>query len=131
VPLAGGLPVGSLQRLRRHGVQLSLDDFGTGHSSLAVLQLCPVDEVKLDRSFLAGSLAPGEPGVATAVAALGGALRLRAVAEGVEAAEQALRLHELGYRLAQGYHFGRPMAAERFTALIEAGTEPARPAAAA
>jgi predicted signal transduction protein with EAL and GGDEF domain len=74
-------------RLRRHGVQLSLDDFGTGHSSLAVLQL--------------------------------------------EAAEQALRLHELGYRLAQGYHFGRPMAAERFTALIEAGTEPARPAAAA
>jgi len=95
---------------------VSLDDFGTGHSTLTLLHDCPIDEIKLDRSF---TQAPGgeRMPVAAAVLHLAQVLGLHAVAEGVETAEQAEQMLALGYTAAQGYHFGRPRAAESFAEL--------------
>jgi EAL domain-containing protein (putative c-di-GMP-specific phosphodiesterase class I) len=101
-------------------VQVSLDDFGTGQSSLAILHICPVDEIKLDRSFVTSHVPASTPDVAAAVAHMANALGLRVVAEGVETAEQADRLHQLGYLLAQGYHLARPMSPEHICAIADA-----------
>jgi diguanylate cyclase (GGDEF)-like protein/PAS domain S-box-containing protein len=111
VALAGEEPVRSLRRLRAAGVGIAMDDFGTGESSLTALDACPADELKLDRSFVAGADGP-EPGVAAALVAFGATLGVRLVAEGVETEEQAQHLYALGYRLAQGYLFCRPVPAD-------------------
>jgi diguanylate cyclase (GGDEF)-like protein len=126
-----GSAVATLDRLRALGLRISLDDFGTGSSTLRLLHDCPVDEVKLDRSFTqsAGSGAASGSGrapVAAAVIQLARALRLHAVAEGVETPEQAEQLRSLGYRSAQGYHFARPVPAAQLTEWM---TERARAAA--
>ncbi|MEV4508442.1 bifunctional diguanylate cyclase/phosphodiesterase [Dactylosporangium sp. NPDC049525] len=109
-----GPAVTTLDRLRALGLRISLDDFGTGSSTLRLLHDCPVDEVKLDRSFTQAP-ASGRAPVAAAVIQLAQALRLHAVAEGVETPEQAEQLRSLGYRTAQGYHFARPVPAARLT----------------
>jgi diguanylate cyclase (GGDEF)-like protein/PAS domain S-box-containing protein len=96
------------QALRDLGVRIALDDFGTGHSTLSLLQTCPVDQLKLDRSFLPSGDATA---IAAAVIQVADALGLEVVAEGVEDATQAADLLALGYRLAQGFHFGRPVPA--------------------
>ncbi|MDG6105457.1 EAL domain-containing protein [Dactylosporangium aurantiacum] len=103
--VGGGATQDTLRELRALGVRIALDDFGTGQSTLSLLASCPVDQIKLDRSFVPG---PGPDAIAGAVLQLARALGIEAVAEGVETAHQARRLHELGYTLAQGYHFGRP-----------------------
>ena len=91
------------------GVRIALDDFGTGHSSLTLLQTVPAHALKVDKSFIDEIAAGGRPAViAAALIQVADGLGLTAVAEGVETAEQAAELHRLGYRLAQGYHFGRP-----------------------
>jgi diguanylate cyclase (GGDEF)-like protein len=105
-----GPSVENLRRLREYGVRISLDDFGTGHSTLSLLHDCPVDELKLDRSFT-GAPEGDRPPLAAAVLQLARTMGLKLVAEGVETAMQARWLLELGYQEAQGYHFGRPMAA--------------------
>ncbi len=94
--------------LRELGVRIALDDFGTGHSTLSLLQNCPVDQLKLDRSFLPSANATA---IAAAVVSVALALGLDVVAEGVENAEQADSLWTLGYRKAQGFYFGRPVPA--------------------
>ena len=109
-----GAAVTTLDRLRALGLRISLDDFGTGSSTLRLLHDCPVDEVKLDRSFTQAP-ASGRAPVAAAVIHLAQALRLHAVAEGVETPEQAEQLRSLGYRAAQGYHFARPVPAAQLT----------------
>jgi EAL domain-containing protein (putative c-di-GMP-specific phosphodiesterase class I) len=96
------------RELRELGVQIALDDFGTGHSTLSLLQVCPVDQLKLDRSFLPSANATA---IAAAVVNVAQALGLDVVAEGVETAEQADALWTLGYRTAQGFYFGRPVPA--------------------
>ena len=99
-----------LEALRHLGVRLALDDFGTGYSTLAWLQALPVDTLKVDKSFVDTITRAGRHAViATALIQVADGLGLHAVAEGVETAEQAAELHRLGYRLAQGYHFGRPV----------------------
>jgi diguanylate cyclase (GGDEF)-like protein/PAS domain S-box-containing protein len=98
----------SLARLRRLGVRLSLDDFGTGQSTLTLLATCPVDQIKLDRSFVPDHRSDV---IAAAVLQLARGFGVEAVAEGVETAEQAGRLTALGYERAQGFYFGRPMPA--------------------
>jgi diguanylate cyclase (GGDEF)-like protein len=118
--LEPGQSVSNLHRLRALGVRVSLDDFGTGHSTLTLLHDCPVDEIKLDRSFTQ-SEGDGRLPVSAAVIHLAQALDLHAVAEGVETAEQAAELFALGYLAAQGYHFARPMTADRFTDLLAHG----------
>ena len=115
-----GEPVVNLERLRHFGIRVSLDDFGTGHSTLSLLHDCPVDEIKLDRSFTQAEV-DGRVPVAAAVIHLAQALGLHAVAEGVETAEQAEQLLALGYVAAQGYWFARPMSAARFGSVLAAG----------
>jgi diguanylate cyclase (GGDEF)-like protein len=107
-----GASVANLEVLRRLGIRIALDDFGTGHSTLALLQDCPVDELKLDRSFTQAE-ANGNPTIAAAVIHLAQALGLHVVAEGVETPQQADQLRSLGYQAAQGFYFARPMPADR------------------
>jgi len=106
-----------LEQLRALGVQLAIDDFGTGYSSLAYLRHLPVDCLKVDRSFVA-ELADGHAEIASTVIALAHNLNLCTVAEGVETEEQARELYRLGYRFAQGFLFGRPMAQPDFVAAL-------------
>jgi diguanylate cyclase (GGDEF)-like protein/PAS domain S-box-containing protein len=98
-----------LERLHDVGVRFSVDDFGTGPSSLAVLRALPLDEVKIDRSFVA-DLERGDDRVVRSVIDLGHHLGLRVVAEGVEGPETLDLLRRLGCDLAQGYHLAMPMA---------------------
>ena len=104
-----------LRELRGLGVHSALDDFGTGHSSLTQLRAIPVDEVKLDRSFLTGVLEDlaGRRVIATAVA-LCHDLGKTVVAEGVEDEATAGFLHSVGVDLLQGYHLGRPLPADQW-----------------
>ncbi|BCJ52651.1 hypothetical protein Asp14428_41260 [Actinoplanes sp. NBRC 14428] len=119
--LEPGPSVINLLRLRRMGVRVSLDDFGTGHSTLTLLHDCPIDEIKLDRSFTQSQV-DDRPPVSAAVIHLAQALGLHAVAEGVETADQAEQLLSLGYVAAQGYHFARPMPPARLSELLAAKT---------
>ncbi|WP_328474992.1 EAL domain-containing protein [Actinoplanes sp. NBC_00393] len=113
----GGTALTELRAIAGLGVNIALDDFGTGHSSLGLLRTCPADVLKVDKSFVDDITEGGQQAViATALIGIGDGLGLRVVAEGVETAEQAAELHRLGYRYAQGYHFGRPMPAEAVAA---------------
>jgi EAL domain-containing protein (putative c-di-GMP-specific phosphodiesterase class I) len=116
----------TLHELDGMGIKLALDDFGTGESSLSLLRSFPAAIVKLDKSFVDGieiedgnaAASDARQAVARAVIQLAGALRLDTVAEGIENAEQAQRLRELGYTLGQGYHLARPVPAEQMTELL-------------
>jgi diguanylate cyclase (GGDEF)-like protein len=119
--LEAGQSVTNLHRLRALGVRIALDDFGTGHSTLTLLHDCPVDEIKLDRSFTQAQV-DGRPPVAAAVIHLAQALGLHAVAEGVETAEQAEQLLSLGYTAAQRYYVARPMPPAVFGELLREPT---------
>lgn len=120
-----------LHRLNDLGVSLSLDDFGTGHSSLAYLQQLPVTEVKIDRSFVLG-LSSDDPTNSRAlirgIASLSKNLGLRVVAEGVEDEERLTELRNLGCDVAQGYFISRPLpAADLHAWLVHRSTNPAAP----
>ncbi len=102
-----------LKRLETAGYKLAVDDFGMGHSSLAYLISLKIDRLKIDRSFargVAGSRANQD--LIAALVGLGSALSLDIVIEGVETEEDAAILGMLGCRIAQGYHFARPMPVE-------------------
>jgi len=110
---------GALTELKSLGVSLTVDDFGTGYSSLAYLKRFPVDELKIDRDFVAGLLTDQEDSaIVTAIINLAHTLGVVAVAEGVEGAEQAQRLLELGCDFGQGFHFGRPLPPDDLTARL-------------
>ena len=99
-----------LNELSQLGIRLSIDDFGTGYSSLAYLRELPVDEIKIDRSFVAGMVKQaGDAVIVRSTVDLGRNLGLEVVAEGVETAEHWDRLRELGCDTAQGYYLSRPM----------------------
>jgi EAL domain-containing protein (putative c-di-GMP-specific phosphodiesterase class I) len=101
-----------LEEVRGLGAHISIDDFGTGYSALSYLKRFPVEQVKIDRSFVSGISSPGADGrdasLVAAIIALARALDLGVVAEGVETPDQAHRLIELGCELAQGWHFAPP-----------------------
>jgi EAL domain-containing protein (putative c-di-GMP-specific phosphodiesterase class I) len=99
---------GLLGHLKSLGVRLSLDDFGTGYSSLARLQRLPLDEMKIDRSFLEQMRESGDTGVIAAIASLGRHLGLTVVAEGAEHEAELGLLAGLGCHLVQGYALCRP-----------------------
>jgi EAL domain-containing protein (putative c-di-GMP-specific phosphodiesterase class I) len=100
-----------LHELRAIGVRLSVDDFGTGYSSLSYLKRLPVDEVKIDRSFVTGlHTRGGDAAIVRAIVDLGRNLGLEVVAEGVEDQQTWDMLGEMGCDLVQGWHLGRPMA---------------------
>jgi EAL domain-containing protein (putative c-di-GMP-specific phosphodiesterase class I) len=111
--------MGVLQSLHDLGVRLSIDDFGTGYSSMAYLRRLPVDELKIDRSFVLGMTTAAQDAVLVRTAIEPSHnLRLTVVAEGVEGAEHVAALRDLGCDIAQGYHFARPMMAEALTELM-------------
>lgn len=118
-----------LERISELGVALALDDFGTGFSSLAYLARLPLDVLKLDRSFV-HRLEADEPtrAVVRAVVDVASELNSRVVAEGIETAGQAAMVRELGCELGQGFHFARPVDADRAEALMEEWGTPDRAA---
>ncbi|MCG6932888.1 MAG: bifunctional diguanylate cyclase/phosphodiesterase [Gallionella sp.] len=110
-----------LDRIRSRGVHLSLDDFGTGHSSLAHLKRFPIDSVKIDRAFIKDM--PGnidDVAIAKTIVAMAKALDLSTVAEGVETDAQLELLKTLGCDEIQGYLFSRPLPADDFLAYYRA-----------
>ncbi len=115
----GDEPESVLLELKRLGVQIMLDDFGTGHSSLGRLGDFPLDVVKVDRRFVRGLGQHGsrEP-IVTAIIAMARALDLRVIAEGVETDDEWESLVALGCEAAQGYGLARPMPPEQVGALL-------------
>jgi EAL domain-containing protein (putative c-di-GMP-specific phosphodiesterase class I) len=119
------LPV--LRRLHALGVRIAVDDFGTGYSSLAYLRRLPVDEVKIDKSFVLGMGSDlSDLAVVRAIVHLGHSLGLTVVAEGVEEDGARDQLLEMGCDIAQGYLISRPLGRERFEAWLQARTQPGR-----
>ena len=99
-----------LARTRALGARVSVDDYGTGHASLSYLRDLPLDELKLDRSFvLGGSADRRASAIARSTVELAHQLGLSTVGEGIEDAEVALWLQQMGCDLGQGFHFARPM----------------------
>jgi diguanylate cyclase (GGDEF)-like protein/PAS domain S-box-containing protein len=109
--------------LRKGGVGVALDDFGSGYAGLLALRHVPADVVKLDRDFGINLEEPATQAIVAAVVSLARALDVVLVAEGVETEETAVRLRELGVMYAQGWHFGRPEPIESGGAAL---TVPAR-----
>jgi EAL domain-containing protein (putative c-di-GMP-specific phosphodiesterase class I) len=116
------LAVQVLQEIRSLGVQVSLDDFGTGHSSLAALKHLPLDRLKIDRSFIKeltiGSI---DAGIVRMVINLGRELKLEVIAEGVETLEQLQFLESVQCDAVQGYFFSKPLPAHELAGLINNG----------
>lgn len=103
--------------IRDRGIHLSLDDFGTGHSSLAYLKRFPIDSLKIDRAFIKDT--PGNADdvtIARTIVAMAKALNMHTVAEGVETADQLELLKNMGCDQIQGYFFSRPLPADEFLA---------------
>jgi diguanylate cyclase (GGDEF)-like protein len=116
-----------LGRLHRLGVGLAVDDFGTGYSSMAYLKELPVDELKIDRSFVSQmATSPSDAVIVRSTIDLGHNLGLRVVAEGVETQHAWQQLSALGCDIAQGYYLGRPMPAAELEQQL---TQPAQAAA--
>ena len=114
----------ALRRLHDHGVGLSIDDFGTGYTSMAYLRRLPVDELKVDRSFVMSMTENEHDAVLVRTAIdLGHNLGLTVVAEGVEQADHVAALRALDCDVVQGYHYARPMPAADVTALLERGAQ--------
>jgi diguanylate cyclase (GGDEF)-like protein len=112
-----------LEAITTMGVSLSIDDFGTGYSSLSHLARMPVDEMKIDRSFIQSL--ESDPEFATVVRSaidMGHALGLKVVAEGIETAAAAHRLREFGCDIAQGFFYAKPMCKESFETWLEGRT---------
>jgi diguanylate cyclase (GGDEF)-like protein/PAS domain S-box-containing protein len=112
--------IATMTELRSHGLRFSLDDFGTGYSSLAYLRRLPLDQLKIDRSFVRDMLVDVASGaIAQTIISLGRVMGLPVIAEGVETEEQRDFLAGLGCNSFQGYLFSRPLPLEEFELLLE------------
>jgi EAL domain-containing protein (putative c-di-GMP-specific phosphodiesterase class I) len=111
-----------MQRLRQHGVSFSLDDFGTGYSSLSYLKQLPLDQLKIDQSFVQDlSTQANHTTIAQTIVTLAKGLDIAVIAEGVETDQQCTTLAHYGCEAYQGYFFGRPMP---LTALVNIAETP-------
>jgi len=109
-----------LEQLNGMGIRLAVDDFGTGYSSLAYLTRLPIDEIKIDRSFITSmSSSKDDAIIVRSTIELGRNLGLKVVAEGVEDARTWTRLRDLGCDIAQGRHVSRPVPPDELTAWLE------------
>ena len=112
-----------LQQLMNLGVHISIDDFGSGYSSLNYVKRFPVDRLKIDQSFVRNMATdPNDAAIVRAIITLGHSLDLEVVAEGVETAEQLARLRAEDCDELQGYYFSRPVPASDFIALVRSET---------
>jgi diguanylate cyclase (GGDEF)-like protein/PAS domain S-box-containing protein len=113
-----------LYELKDLGIQLSIDDFGTGYSSLARLHHFPIDELKIDRSFINDmSRTPGNSEIVEAIIALAQKLNLNVTAEGIETPEQLAKLRELRCKYGQGFFFSCPLDSEAVRELLRANPQ--------
>ncbi|KAE8753301.1 EAL domain-containing protein [Paraburkholderia madseniana] len=111
--------INMLRAIRSMGVRIALDDFGTGFSSLGMLKHFPIDTLKIDRSFICDiAVNPATEAIAQSIIAIGKALDLVVVAEGVETHEQECFVRERGCDQIQGFHVSRPLNADRFATLL-------------
>ncbi len=114
-----------LTDIRRLGVRVSIDDFGTGYSSMSYLKTLPIDNLKLDQTFVKGATSdPDDAALVMAIVTLAHNLRLKVIAEGVETDEQLAFLRLLRCDEGQGYLFGKPVSAKAFAAIL--GANPKR-----
>ena len=111
----------TLRQLKSMGISLAIDDFGTGYSSLGYLKRFPIDNIKIDRSFIKDIPRNNDDAIITrTIVDMTHNLRLRAVAEGVETEAQMAFLRQHGCDEMQGYYFSRPLAEDAFFALVQA-----------
>jgi diguanylate cyclase (GGDEF)-like protein/PAS domain S-box-containing protein len=112
--------IAKMTELKSHGLSFSLDDFGTGYSSLAYLKRLPLDELKIDRTFVRDMMVDVTSGaIAQTIISLGRAMDLSVMAEGVETEEQRGFLAGLGCHSFQGFLFSRPLPLPEFEAFLE------------
>jgi EAL domain-containing protein (putative c-di-GMP-specific phosphodiesterase class I) len=114
-----------LQEIKKLGVSFSLDDFGTGYSSLSYLKKFPIDELKIDRSFLLEVPANNDDNsIVRAIIAMAHSLGQKVVAEGVEDVEQLDFLRQLSCDMIQGYYFSKPLSKSDFTDYLSSQGQP-------
>ncbi|HBD12786.1 MAG TPA: hypothetical protein DCZ13_11605 [Porticoccaceae bacterium] len=117
--------IARLRELRDIGVRLSVDDFGTGYSSLSYLSRFPLNELKIDKSFIIDfDKSKNKTSLVLAIIAMGKSLNLELVAEGIETEEQFLFLKENGVRVVQGYLFSKPLPMKDFHSLLKSHNFP-------
>jgi EAL domain-containing protein (putative c-di-GMP-specific phosphodiesterase class I) len=112
--------IAKMTALKSRGLSFSLDDFGTGYSSLSYLKRLPLDQLKIDQSFVRDVLAdPNNGAIAQTIIALGQTMGLSVIAEGVETEEQRDFLARLGCPAFQGYLFSRPVTVSEFEGMLK------------
>ena len=125
------LTINTLHALKGLGVRLAIDDFGTGYSSLSYLRRLPIDELKIDGSFIAGMASePGQMAVVRSIVELAETLHLETVAEGIEGEAQLEALRGLSAQMGQGFLFSAPVSAAEIMQALSRGPAHAGPAAA-
>lgn len=109
-----------LRKLKAMGVSISMDDFGTGHSSLSYLKRFPIDTLKIDQTFIQDVAADAtDAAIANAISVMAHSLNLKVVTEGIETKEQLASLQQHGRDEVQGYYFSEPLPAAEFTELLQ------------
>jgi EAL domain-containing protein (putative c-di-GMP-specific phosphodiesterase class I) len=119
--------VSLLRPLHDHGIRVSIDDFGTGYTSLAAIPHLPLDEIKVDMSFVKNSLTSrADEAIVRSVRELAHRLGLVSVAEGVEDAAIERLMVDIGFDLLQGYHFAKPLSEEALLEYVRVGDQARR-----